>query len=61
MRKLDELDCDDLKPYCRWEGPAITAGPNGPIMCEGRYCEEAYEAYKEAHADEGDDEGDDEE
>ncbi len=46
----DELDCDDLKPFCVWEGAACTCGPNGPIMCEGRYCEEAYEKWYAQHA-----------
>lgn len=47
VKSLDEMDCDDLKPYCPWDGPAVTGGPNGPISCEGRFCREAYESYLE--------------
>lgn len=44
---IEDYDCEQLQPYCMWEGPACTAGPNGPICCEGRYCEDAFNNYKE--------------
>lgn len=44
-KKLSDMECDELKEHCPWEGAAVSAGPNGPISCEGRYCEEAYQQY----------------
>jgi len=50
---FEEMNCtgtgslDDLKPYCPWDGPAVTGGPDGPISCDGMFCEQAYERYLE--------------
>lgn len=41
--KFEDCECDNLKAWCRWEGPATSCGPNGPITCDGMYCKEAYE------------------
>ena len=41
MKSIEEYDCEDLRPYCPWEGSPIAGPPNS--MCEGRFCEEAYE------------------
>lgn len=41
MKKFEDMDCEELKPYCPWEGKAVSSHS----MCEGRFCEEAYENY----------------
>lgn len=43
MEELGDALCD----FCPSEVKGATGGPNGPIMCEGCWCEEAYEAYLE--------------
>lgn len=50
IRTIDEMDCEDMKDYCRWEGSPCSGGPNGPICCEGCYCTETYAKWYEEHA-----------
>lgn len=45
--KFEDMECDDLKLYCRWDGPPTACCGGNPIMCEGRFCKEAYERYVE--------------
>lgn len=47
-KSFDKMADDTLCFYCEeTEGgkAAVIGTPNGPIMCEGAYCEEAYQAY----------------
>ena len=42
------LDCGILCDYCVETGRgehAFSSSPNGPIMCEGRFCDKAYQRY----------------
>lgn len=42
------LDCEILCDYCYETGRgeyAFTSTPNGPVMCEGAYCDRAYQSY----------------
>jgi len=48
MKKFEEMECEDLKEFCPWEGPPIACYGGSPVMCEGRFCEEAYERYLES-------------
>lgn len=50
IRTRDELDCEELKPFCQWEHPPVYSAGNGPISCDGSYCDEAYEAWLKEHA-----------
>ncbi len=45
--KFEDAECDDIKEYCPWEGCPCTLGPDGPIMCEGAWCKEAYDRWVE--------------
>lgn len=38
---------EHLCGFCSWIKLPVTAGHNGPEMCEGRFCLEAYEKYVE--------------
>lgn len=47
-KSFDEMADDNLCFYCEETdgGKAASFGtPNGPVMCEGAFCEEAYQAY----------------
>lgn len=46
-KKFEDMDCEDLRPFCPWEGAPVFCYGGDPVMCEGRYCEEAYEVYLE--------------
>lgn len=47
MKKFEEMECEDLKEFCPWEHEPVTCYGGIPIMCEGRFCKEAYECYLE--------------
>ena len=46
-KKFEDMECEDLKQYCRWEGEHVYCTGGLPVMCEGRFCQEAYEIYLE--------------
>lgn len=51
-KSFKELDAE-LCQHCSatdWGEKAFISTPNGPIMCEGSYCDDAYEAYLESCA-----------
>ncbi len=47
--KFENVECEDIKQDCPWEGTPSSLGPNGPIMCEGAYCRIAYDRWVEEH------------
>lgn len=53
INMTDEIRCD----YCFWAerfGGGVYGTPNGPIMCEGRYCDDAIQSWLDTEADETD-------
>lgn len=46
------MECEELKSYCPWEGEPVACYGGLPVMCEGRFCEEAYEKYLEDEEEE---------
>lgn len=51
IRKRDELDCEEMKPFCPLISPVYDS-PFGPVMCEGRFCDVAYQRWYAKHATE---------
>ena len=51
MKKFEDMDCEELKTYCPWEHEPVFCTGGLPIMCEGKYCEEAYENYLDDYLD----------
>lgn len=46
--KYNEMDPEELCTYCAdidYGEKAYYSTPNGPVMCEGAYCDRAYQAY----------------
>ena len=46
--KYNEMDPEELCTYCTdtvYGEKAYYVSPNGPVMCEGAYCDRAYQAY----------------
>lgn len=50
-KKIEDMDCDELIKYCPLDSPMTGIASNGPTMCEGKYCETAYENYLESDDD----------
>lgn len=48
---LNDYLCHNYCEQTDYGRVACTSGPNGPIMCEGRYCDENYQRYLDAVAD----------
>ncbi len=42
MKPFEEIECDDIKHNCPWVGGTVACYGGRPIMCEGRFCQEAY-------------------
>ena len=51
---LGDRLCDYCPEQIFKEHGGILSSPDGPIMCEGRWCDEAMEAWLEDEADEDD-------
>lgn len=46
--KYGEMDPEELCPYCAdtdYGEKAFYGTPNGPVFCEGEYCDRAYQGY----------------
>ena len=44
-KKLEDMDCDELQPYCPYIQDGIHHSPG--MLCEGSYCQQAYDRYME--------------
>jgi len=46
-KKYEDMDCEDFGKYCPLKGKTTVQVNGGTYLCDGRYCESAYEKYLE--------------